>query len=295
LSYNLVENSNDGMIHPPKLRIAYDFVSSNNLNKTIEIEFKIQYEMDLKIQLRNFYIAIGIFSGLGFIWSIFKVANWNKRAGKYAIDFVTIFKFIMFLFNSIGNLISIVFVSTCIYWLIFYRAQKVAFLFLPLETQETIFTIFITLSTALKLIDILYIIFVQTSFNLFLIDWERPKYEEKSYSNEIVHTTRLRNTKTQRNENRIENKTQENDINKLNQLSCWRTLFVANEWNEIQVFRKINLTVQIMIVIFLLKVINLENLAVRDCNFNLQSDQLQAGYSRLLRVGIASSLFLAIG
>lgn len=293
LSYNLVENSIDGMIYPPKLLINYDFTNTDNINKTIEIEFKIQYEMDLKIQLRNFYIAIGIFGGLGFIWSILKVANWNKRAGKYAIDFLTIFKFLMFLVNSIGNLFSIVFVSTCIYWLIFYRAQKVAFLFLPLENQETIFTIFITLSAALKLIDVFYIIFVQTSFNLFLIDWEKPKHGDKSYSNEIVNTSRFinTNTKTKRNENKI----QENDINKLNQLSCWRTIFVANEWNEIQVFRKINLTVQIMLVLFLLKVINLENLAVRDCSFSLESNQIQADYSRLLRVGIASSLFLAIG
>ena len=41
-------------------------------------------------------------------------------------------------------------------------------------------------------------------------------------------------------------------------------LFVANEWNEIQVFRKINPTFQIILVLFILKVFNLENLALRD-------------------------------
>ena len=35
-------------------------------------------------------------------------------------------------------------------------------------------------------------------------------------------------------------------------VSCWRTLFVANEWNELQTFRKINPTVQLIFILFLL-------------------------------------------
>jgi meckelin len=44
----------------------------------------------------------------------------------------------------------------------------------------------------------------------------------------------------------------------LNTVSVWRTYFVANEFNEIQTFRRINLTFQLFFVLFLLKVIRIE-------------------------------------
>ena len=83
----------------------------------------------------------------------------------------------------------------------------------------------------------------------------------------------------------------------ISQVSCWRTLFVANEWNELQVFRKINLSIQIVLVLFLLKFINLEALALRDCSDQLFRDanDYQAQYSRLLRIGIGSAIYLAVG
>ena len=83
----------------------------------------------------------------------------------------------------------------------------------------------------------------------------------------------------------------------ISKVSCWRTLFVANEWNELQVFRKINLSIQIVLVLFLLKFINLEALALRDCSDRLFRDanDYQAQYSRLLRIGIGSAIYLAVG
>ena len=39
-----------------------------------------------------------------------------------------------------------------------------------------------------------------------------------------------------------------------NSVSVWRSYFVANEFNEIQTFRRISLTFQLFFVLFLLKV-----------------------------------------
>ena len=288
LSYNLVENNSIGEIYPPKLLIDYDYVKTDDTSKLVQIEFKIKYEMDLKNQFKNFYIALGVLSGLGFIWSIFEIYRWNKRAGKYAIDLITIFKFLMFLLGTIANCFSYLIVGTCIYWLISYRAQKIAFLFLPLESQERIFTIFLVLATVLKTVDVLHMILLQVSYDITFIDWEKPKHNQNERS------LPLRGNYQDNNKERSREQIQSDDINKLNQISCWRTLFVANEWNEIQVYRKINPTFQILLVIFLLKGVNLENLSVRDCNYNLSTNDYQTGYSRILRVGIASSLFLAV-
>ena len=40
----------------------------------------------------------------------------------------------------------------------------------------------------------------------------------------------------------------------LSSISIWRTYFVANEYNEIQTFRRINVSFQLCFVLFLLKV-----------------------------------------
>jgi hypothetical protein len=40
-----------------------------------------------------------------------------------------------------------------------------------------------------------------------------------------------------------------------NSVSVWRSYFVANEFNEIQTFRRISLTFQLFFVLFLLKVV----------------------------------------
>jgi len=46
-------------------------------------------------------------------------------------------------------------------------------------------------------------------------------------------------------------------IGHLNTVSVWRTYFVANEFHEIQTFRRVNLTFQLFFVLFLLKVIKI--------------------------------------
>ncbi|CAF4454372.1 unnamed protein product, partial [Adineta steineri] len=80
-----------------------------------------------------------------------------------------------------------------------------------------------------------------------------------------------------------------------NTVSVWRTYFAANEFHEIQTFRRINLTFQIFFVLFLLKVINLENVATAQPGVSLfpSDTDYHPGYNGILRVGIAFSMWLA--
>lgn len=87
------------------------------------------------------------------------------------------------------------------------------------------------------------------------------------------------------------------EIRDYNKISCWRTLFVSNEWNELQTFRKINPTIQLIGVLFFLKVINLEALTTADCNTSINPDtnSYQAPYSAILRIAMAASMYLGMG
>ena len=273
-TYNLAKN--DDQIEIPELDIEYDSISTDNENATVDIEFKIEYKIDIGDQLQIVYISLGIVCFFALVFSVIKCVNWNKRAGKYAIDLITIFKFVMILLNYLANSFYLIIVFTCIYWLIFYRAQKVAVLFLPSESDELIFIIFLIIPTILKTISVFYTILVQTSYDVIFIDWEKPKTSDYSHSNKIE----------------AQDSYNKHDLKNLNKISCWRMLFVANEWNEIQVFRKINPTFQIILVLFILKVFNLENLALRDDVSSLNQTE---SFSQVLRIGIGSAMFLAIG
>jgi meckelin len=102
---------------------------------------------------------------------------WNKRSGKLTLDAVTIGKFIMYLFSSIANVFFVVFIGACIWWLIFFKGQNLAYILLPVSTQKDSFTALLVIAFVFKAVDILYLILVQVSYDVFVIDWEKPKVE----------------------------------------------------------------------------------------------------------------------
>lgn len=128
--------------------------------------------------------------------------------------------------------------------------------------------------------DIFHLIIRQGSIDIFFMDWEKPKPGIKKtnmnfsfYKNIFI------------------------DLGNANSVSVWRTYFVANEFNEIQAFRRISLTFQLFFVLFLLKVINLENVATAQPGVNLfpSSSDYVPGYNGILRVGIAFAMWIATG
>lgn len=109
------------------------------------------------------------------------------------------------------------------------------------------------MSFTLKLIDVIHLIFSQASYDIFFIDWERPKAHDSGYlmDNGTEAEPMLKSGVVAHGQ---KEKHISHEIKEYNKISCWRTLFVANEWNEIQTFRKINPTIQLVLVLFFLKV-----------------------------------------
>lgn len=70
----------------------------------------------------------------------------------------------------------------------------------------------------MQLIEVGYLVYSQVTVDIFLVDWERPRGGTD------------------------------------HPVSIWRTYFVANEWNEIQTKRKINLNLHLLLTVVLLQV-----------------------------------------
>lgn len=139
------------------------------------------------------------------------------------------------------------------------------------EAQSNFNALFIT-AFVLKLFHVIYLIFMQSTVDIFFIDWER--------SRGTVNSTAEENKKSQE-----------------NPVSIWRTYFVANEWNEIQTMRKINTVFQLFAVVLFLVVLGFENVATMDPDGRLSKEEsrYKAEVSNEFRFAIASLTYILVG
>lgn len=125
---------------------------------------------------------------------------------------------------------------------------------------------------ALKTLQVLHMIAMQVTADVFLIDWERPRG--------IIATSG----------GGAEKKGHDAPV------SIWRTYFVANEWNELQTLRKINKHFQIFAAVFFLVVIGFEDAATKDPSGSVDKEGgYQAEHSFIYRHALAVLTYLVIG
>ncbi|CAF1347685.1 unnamed protein product [Rotaria magnacalcarata] len=254
--------SNGGAyFQPPVIVIQYEALSLTDIGKgtIVEVTFETQYRMNLDGHIQAIWIAIGVLSGLGIIFALIQTIVWYSRAGKQTVDLEIIGKFVLFLINILGSIFFIVMAGVSLWWLIFFKREGSVFLVLPSTSQQASFTALIIIAFILKTFDIMQLIIRQAGIDIFFIDWEKPRTGDT------------------------------------NNVSIWRTIFVANEYSEIQTFRRVSVTLLLLSVLFFLKVINLENVATAQPVTILfpTSADYTPGYNGILRVGIAFSMWLA--
>ncbi|RNA28964.1 meckelin isoform X2 [Brachionus plicatilis] len=275
-------NRDQAQIYPPIIEIEYDFAKRDE-QRMVDLSFEIKYLMDTQSYQQTFFIVFGILAGLAFLWSIIRTWNWNQRAARIILDLVSIFKFFMFLIGSIPNCIILVLSGLSIFWFIIFKSQTSAALFAPQPDQEKIFATFLIIAFVLKLLDLLYLTLLQTSYDIFFIDWEKARYDDKSEKNVLPPINSLN-----------DNFVLKQQVEKQNSISCWRTILIANKWNTFQTMRKTSTAIQMILVIFFLKVLGFESYARTDCEFKKGDNSEYAPYSFILRVGIGSIIFIGV-
>ena len=198
---------------------------------------------------------------------------WRRRQGRIEIDGASLLKFILFCFGTISTMYFWVIFGLSVQWLIFFKRQKTVYQLLPTPSQEQLFLELAGVTIAFKIIDLLHVLWSQISFEIFFVDWERPQ-------------------------GRVNQPLQGGEAGAMDApVSIWRTLFIANEWNEIQTIRKINPELQIFLVLLFLKVLGFEYLATTDpqgaTTVNPTMDYV-GEYSKVLRFAILSIVFLSV-
>ena len=77
--------------------------------------------MDLAKYKNDLSIALGVLSAFSIVYGAVLTWGWSKRAGKIAIDFQSLMKFLLFTIGSLANVFFVVSFGSSIWWLIFYK------------------------------------------------------------------------------------------------------------------------------------------------------------------------------
>nr|XP_015223564.1 PREDICTED: meckelin-like [Lepisosteus oculatus] len=264
--------SNPGQIPPFQLAVEYSRVSDAT-NSPAQILFAVTYSMNEASMKRSTTVALGVLGSISVFLALLETSSWSRRAGEQYITMTTVVKFIAFLIGNLANTFFLVTFGTGIYWLIAFKGQRgTVGVALPSAggMVETDFIIYLSLAFAFKALQLIHVLVVQVTISIFFIDWEKP-----------AHTGQTAGRKQ----------------SQAPSVSAWRTFFVANEWNEIQVVRKLSPLLQLFAVLLVLQVIGVENIAARDLNLDLQpgATNYQAPWSPILQYGITAAVWLGVG
>lgn len=146
--------------------------------------------------------------------------------------------------------------GTGIYFVVFGASQSTAYVTAPDADEDTLFEEFLIVAASLKIMHVLFLVWEQTSMDVFLIDWERPRDGPPS---------------------------------------VWRTLLIANEFNEIQTYRKVPYEMTLLIVLFIYEVAGAKSLAEENPSTDAHTYTDDGGQNRVLRFGTAALLFNVVG
>ncbi|KFM66491.1 Meckelin, partial [Stegodyphus mimosarum] len=245
-------------------------------------------------------IALAVLSSLALIWSVIQTWSWFRRSDKHAFDLVSLGKFIIFMSGNLATVFFIVMFCVSLKWFLFFKRQSVLHTLLPSVEQEKFLGIYLGIALAMKAIQLIHLLAVQCSINIFFIDWERPRVRASTTSTRNVTSSKnVAETSAGSDTKKSNSSALKGTPDKINAemagVSIWRTYFVANEWAEIQSQRKINLSIQLFGVLFFLKVLEFENYALAGQSFSEPSSDLTkyVPYSTCCRFALGATVYLS--
>ncbi|KAL3995461.1 Meckelin (Transmembrane protein 67) family protein [Acanthocheilonema viteae] len=268
-----IQSQKDGHIMPPYARIRHAEVQWDP-EKQLFFQFNITYIVNDSQFFQYIGIVLFILTVLSFICSAIRAYSWGKRSGKMIIDSATLIKLVFFEFEILSDVFFFVVLIPTLFVIFAYKMQQIPQYVVFDSQQEATLLSYILVAAALKLISLFHcsahIILTET----FFIDWERPRVTFE-INNETTSSSDMRKNA------------------KITQPVIWRTYLVANEWNELQDYRKTCVGLQMITMIALLRWLKLENWAAITPGLHTDIPTFSTS-TTLSELAIISSLYLIV-
>jgi meckelin len=179
------------------------------------------------IDLSSFWKAWDILLAVSLVWAglmwLFSMFTYNRRRRSPPVDRDWLGAAVLNAAGAVGKAFFFLSFAVAGYWFVFYKGQDAVFMMIPedagLEKWKTVVTVAVITQAAY----IAYILYRQTTNDIFFLDWEKPRWSLEGVGDK--------------------NPTP---------VSVWRTLLVANEWNELQTIRLSSLELTLTTLLLLL-------------------------------------------
>ncbi len=267
INVEVQSGSTKDRLFPPLITVE---MSSVNLEFETSANVKANFENKYTMDLGEFWDAFTILLIVAliasfFIWAQSIVAVLRKRQD-LPIDMTFFMSSITSLARNVSVFFFLVLFAVSIYWLLFYKFQSEVYAILPEDSKMTTFNSVVVLSTILTTVAVVELLWQQTHYDVFFIDWEKPW--------------------------RVLSPGEENE--KEAPVSAWRTLFVANEWNELQTERIASFELTIVLTVMILVGFRVERLAqITPDQSDLDAHSFN-DVSTILRFSLVSLCFVGI-
>lgn len=191
--------------------------------------------MDLLEFWRTLQILFAFATSIALVFGLYLARNWSRRSvasAAEAIDLNFLGQALMFMTGCLGSTYFWFMFSICSYWFWFYKGQDNLFLLLPITQYDTyLFMAVLTTAIICQTYYVVVQLWKQSQVNLFFFDWEKRKGSLVDSDGETIRSAPV---------------------------SVWRTIFMANQWNSLQTYRKVSLEFLLICAYFSLDGLNLK-------------------------------------
>lgn len=245
-------------IYVPILAIEYTEVDSSafgtDTSPTIgTVTFDGRYSMDTAEYFSGVYILFILCVVASGLILFVRLYNWRRRnfrlgqvlanPGAITIDMNFLLEFISLVAHSWVLFTFPVTVCVAEYWFVFFKLQDTVDVMLPpqqnIYNEQSDYFHFVMQIHILFFFQLIYVcrfLFKQSYADIFFMDWEPSKSRSKNSTDTGV--------------------------------SVWRTILVANEWNELQIYRRTNIEFSLFWIGFFLLGVGLEYNATQQPDLN---------------------------
>ncbi|KRX87863.1 Meckelin [Trichinella pseudospiralis] len=271
-----VQLYSDGKIAPPLITIEYSSISLESLRsgKTMPITFEVVY-IDSEDNLSFFLkIALTVSVVLCVVLAIFRSWTWARQTGKRVLDFAALIKFVVAFCSFASTIVYCIIAVASFYALMIHKSKRHPHVLMPSFEGENLWFLILVVAFVFKVVDMVLFYIEQITSEVFFIDWEKPRpagsrKKEASVAASVISSS-------------------------ASTVSIWRLVIIANEWNEIQTYRKSSHSLQLIVVLFFLKVLHFESLASVEPGFQLQQISQESCDTSLSRLAIVASLYFIV-
>ncbi|KAK9819713.1 hypothetical protein WJX72_001576 [[Myrmecia] bisecta] len=257
-------------IYPPLLTLQYAARDVSQLSMDNPASFEVLYTMD-SVMKAGFWSAWNIMLIVflivaGFAWMARMLIFMRIRRDQN-IDMQVLLQGLVTGVDVAGKALFVVLLLASLYWCCFFKLQGSVMTMMLQDSEIQRFKLVIVVAFIFQAITVAAIIQKQAMYDMFFIDWEKPR--------RVVARGGGREETAP--------------------VSCWRSLFITNEWNELQAERMTMPAVTLFALAFILAGLGVDSTATISPNATDTSGHDYLESSQLLRFGIATGFFLALG